>query len=420
MRLTESGGAFGTHELSAVGPSGIESSIIDLLSKQDIATKYSDAYFRAAPFILKDIHEFLLKTLESHFSQNPNGNLLIAGPGGGVHPYSCSFNGRQAVSGRDKIKQMLGNGNIVLLDYVLDENDNGLMRSRKTLLDFGFFTEGYFKEGHFNPEFLDNEIYELGHGQIHFLLNDLRKPLRCADSMFSAIDATLSIHHASHSINGLGSIYREVNRMLVQNGLFHLGEGHVDMSYREEKAEEIAKDICEMIGMPVMIYDAENAHMTTFGKDFFPNSEDFAQITLESTGNCTFNYLGDPNDCSSINRELERGLRKKGYNVTIFKGGITMALIDPASLKDTERHIMPINRFYDYIRNRSMELLEPDVSAKICEGIENERGCALKGLVEHYIGEDKIIAALKGAGFNRITRTHHEEEPFYNIVCYKI
>ena len=52
---------------------------------RDIATVFGDAYSKSAPKVLGDQHEFLLRTLESHFQKNPNGTLLVVGPGGQVY-----------------------------------------------------------------------------------------------------------------------------------------------------------------------------------------------------------------------------------------------------------------------------------------------------------------------------------------------
>jgi len=117
-------------------------------------------------------------------------------------------------------------------------------------------------------------------------------------------------------------------------------------------------------------------------------------------------------------------LRNKGYKqITVFEcaGGIIIPLIDTQMPDDIERHIIPVNRFYDEIQRRANGYsgIDDELVGQISKGIEFERGNALKGIVEFYMGESIILNTLQKVGFVDIHVTHHRTEPFYNITAKK-
>ena len=122
------------------------------MQTRDLESLFNDVYSKIVPRHFGYLHGFLLSSLESHLRRN--GTLLVLGPGGNVLPYSCQYteDGKLGQSNRGRIKRMVGNGRIVLADYVLKFDESGLEKERDVLSKMGFFDEGYFSIGAFNPE----------------------------------------------------------------------------------------------------------------------------------------------------------------------------------------------------------------------------------------------------------------------------
>ena len=408
---------------------------------RDIATVFGDAYSKSAPRVLGDQHEFLLNTLELYLKKRPDGNLLIAGPGGQVLPYSCSYtsSGELGETNRDRIKKIIGNGRIILLDYVLEEAKNGVEKGKKTLTSMGFFDEGYFKMGQFNPEYIDPNSLE---GRtISFLKNNLRDPIRIKSNSIDAIDANLSVHHASVTRAELKRVYSEFYRVLKAGGLLHLGEGNTDMNYSEDKIIKIGEDLSSILNSPVLILDErergngyelhaffepnqEYKDLPVVRKDFQPKDK-YASVKINEEGLIIAKATA-PNQVllvSGKSQEVADKLKKRGYSqIFVFSDSIVLPLIDPKIQEDVKNHIKPVDKYYNEIEQRVINGyagIDDKLVNQIITGIEFERGNARRGTAEYYMGEKKILNALKEVGFININVVHHKIEPFYNIVAEK-
>ncbi|MBI4454156.1 methyltransferase domain-containing protein [Candidatus Woesearchaeota archaeon] len=420
-----------------------------IAQNRDIATVFSDAYSRCLPKVLGDQHSFLLDSLESHLSSHPNGTLLVLGPSGQVLPYSCQYthDGKFGSSNRQRIKNMIGNGKIILLDYVAEFAKSGLIRALDTLTQFGFFSDNYFRLDKFaldedlNPNRLESTT-------ISFILNNLKDNLRIADNSVTAVDANLSIHHASVTKLELEKVYREIFRVLQPGGLLHLGEGNVNMNYSEDKLIRIGQDLASILDSSVLIRD-EREHkpdyvLTSFfevGKsydalplisktesasltNYVPVNINKGGFVIISLNQRKYNIVNGLIGTFTKPSEIKSALRNKDYKqISVFEcsGGIVIPLIDTKMPEDIERHIIPVNRFYDEIQRRANGYsgIDDELVTQISKGIEFERHNALKGIVEFYMGESIIINALQKVGFVDIHATHHRTEPFYNITAKK-
>ncbi len=408
---------------------------------RDIATVFGDAYSRSAPKLLGDQHEFLLKVLESHFQKNLNGTLLVVGPGGQVLPYTCSYtkSGELGVTNRDRVGNMIGEGHIILLDYVTEEAKGGLKKGYKTLTSMKFFEEGYFKTGQFNPANMNPKSLEKR--TVSFLKNNLRDPLRVESDSIDAIDANLSVHHASVTRTELERIYSDFYKVLKAGGLVHLGEGNTDMNYSEDKIIRIGQDLTSICGAPVFVLDEREKRNGYEIHAFFEPNRTYdnlpvVAIDFQSTSRYTSVRVTEdglvvvkataPNQVMLVNgkaQEVADALHKRGYaQAFVFSDSITLPLIDPEMSEDVKGQIVPVDRYYDVIKERVVRGysgIDDKLVAQISAGIEFERGNARRATVEYYMGEKTIVDTLRKVGFINIQVTHHQTEPFYNITAEK-
>lgn len=410
------------------------------ISARDIATIFNKPYSETAPKLLGDQHEFLLQTLERYL-KDTDGTLIVLGSGGQVLPYSRQYteDGRLGKSNRDRVKGIIGDGRIILLDYVLKKDKGGLEMGREALEKMGFFDEGYFKEGKlYKEESIEPENLEPG--TISYLLNDLQDNLRLDDEIATAIDANLSIHHASITRGELERVYREIFRVLRPGGLLHLGEGNVDMNYTEDKLIRVGQDLSSIIGMPILVTDAREGENYVKYSFFEPgkNYDDLPTITKEAhKGKRTYAPVkvteegliileaNNPNEVflrKGQTVEIANALRAKGYPTVItYTESIAMPLIDPRMEADVKKHINGVFEYYGAIRLRAADysLTNKGLFDDLNNAVDYERSNAERGVVEYYMGEGKILAALKKTGFIVEQVVHHPTEPFYNIVAFK-
>jgi len=90
--------------------------------------------------------------------------------------------------------------------------------------------------------------------------------------------------------------------------------------------------------------------------------------------------------------------------------------------EDVEGHIKPVEGYYSAIKEKVRKGyagVDDELVEKISAGIDFEKSNATKGLVEYYMGEQKIVKTLDKVGFTDIKVFHHSGEPFYNIVAKK-
>jgi SAM-dependent methyltransferase len=408
---------------------------------RDIATVFGNVYFKIAPKVLRDIHEFLLRSLESHFQKNPNGTLLVVGPGGHVLPYSCSYAESEELgaTNRDRIGNMIGDGHLILLDYVIEEAKGGLKKGYHTLNSRGFFEDGYFNVGQFNPQNINSN--DLEGRTISFLENNLREPLRIESDSLDAIDANISVHHASVTRAELERIYSDFYRVLKVGGLLHLGEGNTDMNYSEDKTIRIGQDLTSILNAPVFVSDEREKGNGYEIHSFFEPNKTYDNLPVvdnnfQPTDNYTLIRITEdglvvvkataPNQIMLVNgkaQEVADKLHQKGYAQTfVFSDSVTLPLIDPEMPEDVNGQIIPVDEYYDAIKQRVVKGyagIDDQLVAQMSAGIEFERGNARRATVEYYMGEKTIVDTLNKIGFSNIQVTHHETEPFYNITADK-
>lgn len=397
---------------------------------KDIAA-LTEAYALTAPKLLNDQHDYLLRTLE-RLPQLRHGTLVVLGCGGSVLPYSCQYSeGNLGDSNRKRIKSIIGNGNIVFMDYI----ENELHKSISTLSQLGFFEDNYFKssrqvEKHVSPTNLVPDGFT-------FVLGNLRDKLPIDDAIADAIDANLSLHHATMNSHELTRVYREIYRILKPNGLLHLGEGEVEMEYGEQKIDAVAKAIRDVTKLNVLMIDEREKdngyryyiYYDKDGKHFVDenklNETDILPLRITEDGLVVYKNLNPKNpiltseDLDRIGGELTT--RKYGQILKLPEA-MVIPLIDPTIPQDVERHISGINRYYEGIRSRSNDykINNPSLYAKLDKAVDYERGNAARGTVEYYVGEQNIVASLTETGFGDINIYHHKTGPFYNITARKL
>lgn len=403
---------------------------------RDIATLFGDAYSKSAPRVLGDQHGFLLNTLETKLADKNDPVVLVLGPGGQVLPYSCQYtDGKLGDSNRDRMKKIIRDGKLILLDYVLDFDQNGLVKGLYTLTKTGFFDKAADGSVIFNVgKFATGETInpaDLKPATVSFVKNNLRDNLKVADSSVDLVEATLSIHHASVTRDELRRVYREISRVLKPGGIVHLGEGNVNMNYSEDKLIRIGQDVCEYLGTPVHLEDNRDSGngyvlnaMFVPGKkyDRLPAFSKLKDAVLPAE------VLVDKDGIVHVTAQkpidLMRTLHGKGYKSLSIEHGsaVTMPLIDPSMPEDVAGHIVPVDGYYAAIKSRIVrgyQGVDDELVAKISKGLADESGKARKGIVEYYMGEPQILAALNDVGFKDVQVKHHEIEPFYNITAVK-
>ncbi|MBI1969266.1 hypothetical protein HYS48_01115 [Candidatus Woesearchaeota archaeon] len=412
---------------------------------QDASTVFGDAYSRTAPRVLRELHTTLLDLLEHHLSQHPGSTLAILGPGGYVLPYAFQYNGDGTLgkSNRDRIKNMLPGARIILVDYVVEEDKNGLERARKTLASMGFFEPGYFSEGALLKGTDSNRslvsLMEENTSSISFVQNNLRDTLGIPNSSMTVIDVTLTMHHATVTRKELERLCHEYFRILAPGGMLHIGEGSVDMNYSEDKIIRIGQDIASVLETSVRVEDARdkgNGYVmhTLFepGKQYTDLSEaeekarqdHFPLVRITEEGLVT--VKGRPGSVilrESKPAELAERLSRRGYKqLLLFHDSVTFPLIDPEMEEDRQGLIEPVERYYAAIAQRLVESYgERDrvLVDQVLSGIAFEKGNAKRGTVEYYLGREKIEYALRRVGFVDIQVRQHNQVPFYNLTARK-
>jgi len=403
---------------------------------RDIATLFGDAYSKSAPRVLGDQHGFLLDTLETKLAGKNDPVVLVLGPGGQVLPYSCQYtDGKLGDSNRDRMKRIVRDGKLILLDYVIDFDQNGLVKGLYTLTKTGFFDKAADSSVIFNVgKFATGETInpaDLKPATVSFVKNNLRDNLKVADSSVDLVEATLSIHHASVTRDELRRVYREISRVLKPGGIVHLGEGNVNMNYTEDKLIRIGQDACEYLGTPVHLEDNRDSGngyvlnvMFVPGKkyDRLPAFSKLKDAVLPAE------VLVDKDGIVHVTAqepiEMMRTLLGKGYGDvrTTDATHVQMPLIDPSMPEDVAGHINPVDGYYAAIKSRIVrgyQGVDDELVARISKGLADESGKARKGIVEYYMGEPQILAALNDVGFKDVQVKHHEIEPFYNITAVK-
>lgn len=383
---------------------------------RDIATVFNDVYSKSCPKILGEQHKFLLESLKKHL-KNKNSTLAIFGPGGQVLPYSCKYNkdGSLGETNREYIKEIIGNGNIILIDYLTEFNKGGLEKGKYTLKKMGFFDKDYFKP---------SESEDLEERTIKFLKNNLRSPIKLDDNSIDAIDANLSIHHASVTRNELNRIYQEMYRILKPNGMLHLGEGNVNMNYSEDKLIKVGQDISKILNQPVLMSDERDKNNNFVTLAYFEKNTKYNELPVIEKGNNPQIVVDEDGLIKLKTKEnITDKLKEMNYKqILSFSNEIIVPLIDPEIEEDYIGLIKPVNNFYNTIAKRVTEEYfenNPKLVKSLLKGSNIEREYAKRGIVEYYMSENIILKTLKKVGFKDIFVKYHKKKPFYNITAKK-
>lgn len=422
---------------------------------RDIATVFTEGYSHSAPVVLGDQHRFLLDTLEAHLTKLTNPTLAVIGPGGKVLPYSCTYTpeGKLGVSNRDRIKRMIGKGRIVLIDYIIS---GGLDNSRDTLRKMGFFDARFFIDRYnlrehegllaMAPSFIPRLCTS---PQVIYHKHNLMDDFSIRDEIADAIDANLSVHHASVTKAELQRIYSEFFRVLRLGGLLHLGEGNVDMNYSEQKIIRVAENLASAVNALVSVIDeriaADNRRSMIFepGKKYtsieYSNNLDLLNgidssgryfvMRVTDDGLISISAAASPNSkdklvmTSNEAKRIAYKMHNRGHaQILLFSNQVVMPLIDQEMDADVLGLVKPVNRFYDAIMARVLQGYagrDDLLVEKERKGTDFERANAARGIVEYYMAEATIVETLRKVGFVDIRVKHHETEPFYNITANK-
>lgn len=396
--------------------------------ERDIATVFGDVYSESAPGILGEAHQTLIECLRKHMKRD--GTLLVAGPGGAVLPYSCTYQGAAlGASRREEIKKLVGNGRIILADYVVEREKGGLEKGLETLESLGFFENGYFSR---IQKIYDSKDYLLPEGlplhSIVALRNNLRHNLALPDKSVDFIDATLSAHHATVSQAELRRVYSEFFRVLKPGGTLHVCEGYNDMSYQERKVCMLGMSLANALEREILLSDERELPAGFKVLSCFSPGINYQEIPVLGTGSSApIAAVIDSSGMVHVNNgnlaKVSSVLHKNGFgNASLDRACINFPLIDVEDAVDRKEFIEKVNWYYDAIQDAAGEAyrnINPELFGKLKEAVAYERSNALRGIVEYYMPQNIIVDALFNAGFRDVEIVNRTSSPFYNIIARK-
>jgi len=382
----------------------------------DIAA--TSIYPKLARATLYKLHSNLLEMLGKALDRSKQNNLLVVGPGAEVLPFSEELSW---------VYENLNGGNLILLDY----NKEIIKKAQDYL---------YGKEFH-SPLFKyvrqDGRVIDPRQAKrtIFFEARDVRERLPYKDGSLSAVDMTLSIHHATTYRQDIKKIFDDVHRVLSTGGVLHLGEGNVDMKHSEVKIRKLCRYLMAGGEDAVHITDrraAVNGYLREFQlnkvflekewnvscKDPLPESDQRygCMLAVDDKGMVEITGLKNPTKSAEL-------LQLNGYKQMFATGnGIILPLIDCSIQYDFEGMIKPVLEYYDSIQKVGLSNLEPDdiVRAEFLKKLEKERSDALRGIVEYYSPPSMVKECLKESNFEiEETRCTAPHGPFVNILARK-
>jgi hypothetical protein len=401
------------------------------VAERDIQNFAPGAYSQIAPVLLGDPHAALLDLLESFLAPRENPVLLVLGSGAEVLPYAYDYaDGRLAGSRRDRVKRMLGGGRLILVD-VRDDEFSGLAKGADTLERCGFFDAGYFHKvlpGSIEVPFsadMPLEPAEYAPGSILFLQQNLRDPLWVVPGTVDAGDATLCLHHVTQTRGHLAATYAAIFQALAPGGMFHMGEGRVDMGTTEDKMLRLARDLAAACGSVVQLLDQRDPsrwHQLPVGLEDSPDLGYQLRITPEGLACIGAGRPGCPVAEGDTTRMIGGERKARGYaQMLVFADCLVLPLVDPCMPGD-RYHLDEVNRFYDAALARiaaGCAGRDDDLVRRITGAFDQERGNALRGVVEYYQSETTCRDALAAAGFTDISVVYHDSVPVYNLTARK-
>ena len=368
----------------------------DEQSAEDLAPK--KIYPAIARAMMGELHANLLEVVSYHLRGGSGKNLLVLGPGSEVLPFSEHL---------DDVGDMINGGDLILQDYnetICRKMKEYLEGKKSDRLTFG----------------------DAGPGQARVIIRhqDVRAGLAAQPDSLDAIDMTVSVHHATQYENDLIRILADARRVLKKNGLLHIGEGNVDMKYSERKLERLVKDVSEITGTNIELFDRrngiENRRQLLLG---YLDLGERTTILVNEQG--MVELLGVGLSCSSDRSkpneyEVAEALAQRGYKQMIESDhSIFLPLIDHAIEDDFQGLIVPVRKYYAEVSAACLKNLAPEDHEAFRKAISKEQSDAERGLVEYYSPPSMVEKNLQLAGFRLLDVRYTEQGPFVNYVAVK-
>jgi hypothetical protein len=369
-------------------------------TKPDIAAQ--SIYPALARASLFDLHENELELLDKGLSKikGPR-NVVIVGPGSEVVPFSENL---------ETVINMLNGGNLILMDY----NGDICNKIPAYLTEKGFNEKFDIKKikGEFDPRKSSNTIFI----QDRNILDGYSVP----DNSISAIDMTVSVHHATQYEEDIATICNEAKRALQPGGILHIGEGDVDMKYSERKINKIVQDIFDSGTKTVKTSDKRyqdlEPRFNMFCRTRHPGKYDRADVFISRRGAVEI-IATNP---SKLYRHLEEtGYKQIHKTVHKTEKNIILPLIDHAIEEDFQGMIVPVRAYYQAIKDTCLPRLDKKHHDAFAKALSKEQSDAERGLVEFYSPPSMICNNMRKTGLSIDERRYTKHGPFVNISAIK-
>lgn len=352
--------------------------------KPDIADKVQAYSVTTQIESVKELHENLLRGLERYIPERERPfSIAVLGLGAQVLPYGNNLKW---------FSKYFKNGKVVLMDY----NPKILRQAEKYLRRQGFSDYFDFRKSDSEVISLDN----LDDGTIVFRESNLKNPLPLKDSSLNFVDSTLTLHHIAAYKEKLKECFGEIYRVLNHGGLFHLGEGAVNMRRSEE-------NIDSLLNLLKDVY-FEDQRDQDFPIEIRRGSQKYHLVLTRA---------------ANFEIEFAPGLEDKirTYNPDRKGKKLVFPLIDGD--KDAD-FIEEVNLFYVLNNAEKIKLLGQLTPKRILDAIEQgikERNKAQKGMVEYYSPLPVLLNLLDETGFAvDYQLTKRKVLPFVNIFARKL
>jgi SAM-dependent methyltransferase len=360
--------------------------------KQDLADH--PVYPAIARALLFNLHENELELLEESMStlQSPK-TLVVVGPGTEVLPFSENI---------EIASRMIDGGNIVLMDYSEKICKKIPEHLKKMGIDKRFTIRGV--KGEYDPRESSNTIFI----EQRNIVDGYSFP----DSSVSAIDMTVAVHHATQYESDITDFCREAYRVLVPEGILHIGEGRVDMKHNERKLKRVAKDLLESGEAGVKVIDARYRDRPPRQSYFGVHADNHAVVFINETGMMSITSQ----DLCRARKHLE----ENGYK-QVFQDEekLVMPYIDHGMEEDFQGLIMPVRDYYDAIRKTTLKSIPDMHRQNFLDAIGKEQSDAERGIVEFYSHPDMVKDCIRKAGFSIEKTRYTANGPFWNVVARK-
>ena len=417
------------------------------IQKEDVAS--NPIYRLIARCSLREIHETLLGNLSTFFGKRSGKKtLVVAGQGPEVVPYSRNL---------DLVEEMIGNGNIAMFDY----NPNIIATSIDALVHPRFDPDeavpvikkkGIKERGY---ELVDVEsdatinLRGLGERKIIVRHGDLSDKFMFSDNSVSAFDATLAIHHVTAYMDGLFHVVDEVRRVLEPGGLFHWGDGNVNMRYQEQKVHRVASALMKFYNNDVLLQDFRDPTVgsnSLMAQAFYSIDRTYDRVPVMKKADYDVHAHAMSLICSlPIYINLTKGgkilidlrgvkeqkldefkdyLRGQGFQQieVVGRNQISLPIIDHCMQEDRDSYLRSVRNYYGGIISLNTEVFasRPDVAERVNKADNKEFQDAQRGLFEYYTDPRMIVAVLKQRGFGEVKYQSDSRNIWFNVTAIKV